>query len=417
MTKDLSYLSYPLPPDIQRLFEAGDFDRMARVIRQRLEDPRVPKTLHERLRFQLIIAKEIPEYYRLTQADMLAILQENINDFTEDELEALRDDGTLDWRYINGEVHFRNNCLDALLKVRKEYALRAKDPEVQAAADARGQRLNAMITRMKEEGSMHVRFELHEEMTVKSDRLTPGETLRIHLPLPVVGAQVKSAALLSTSHPATFIAPADEPQRTVYFELPYEPGMTVSAELAYEIEAPYCQPHAREVLAEQPTFDTEEMPPHVVFTPYLTVTNLPEYFMSGLRGDCGVQAITFITLCRLCGIPAKWQAGLYTKPDDAGHHDWARFYIAPYGWLYADCSFGGSAFRAGDLDRWNFYFGNLEPWRLPMCSDFQQEFNPPRRFIRYDPYDNQGGEIESLTRALDDDEYDTSRRVTLYEEL
>ena len=56
MTKDLSYLSYPLPPDIQRLFEAGDFDRMARVIRQRLEDPRVPKTLHERLRFQLIIA-------------------------------------------------------------------------------------------------------------------------------------------------------------------------------------------------------------------------------------------------------------------------------------------------------------------------------------------------------------------------
>ena len=227
MTKNLSYLSYPLPPDIQRLFEAGDFDRMARVIRQRLEDPRVPKTLHERLRFQLIIAKEIPEYYRLTQADMLAILQENINDFTEDELEALRDDGTLDWRYINGEVHFRNNCLDALLKVRKEYALRAKDPEVQAVADARGQRLNAMITRMKEEGGMHVRFELHEEMTVKSDRLTPGETLRIHLPLPVVGAQVKSAALLSTSHPAAFIAPADEPQRTVYFELPYEPGMTV----------------------------------------------------------------------------------------------------------------------------------------------------------------------------------------------
>ncbi len=161
MTKDLSYLSYPLPPDIQRLFEAGDFDRMARVIRQRLEDPRVPKTLHERLRFQLIIAKEIPEYYRLTQADMLAILQENINDFTEDELEALRDDGTLDWRYINGEVHFRNNCLDALLKVRKEYALRAKDPEVQAAADARGQRLNAMITRMMEVGGMPVRFELH----------------------------------------------------------------------------------------------------------------------------------------------------------------------------------------------------------------------------------------------------------------
>ena len=111
MTKNLSYLSYPLPPDIQRLFEAGDFDRMARVIRQRLEDPRVPKTLHERLRFQLIIAKEIPEYYRLTQADMLAILQENINDFTEDELEALRDDGTLQGYLLRSVYHASLNAL------------------------------------------------------------------------------------------------------------------------------------------------------------------------------------------------------------------------------------------------------------------------------------------------------------------
>ena len=33
MLLDLSYLSYPLPPDIQRLYEAGDFARMDRVIR------------------------------------------------------------------------------------------------------------------------------------------------------------------------------------------------------------------------------------------------------------------------------------------------------------------------------------------------------------------------------------------------
>ena len=151
--------------------------------------------------------------------------------------------------------------------------------------------------------------------------------------------------------------------------------------------------------------------------PYRTVTNIPEYFLSGLRGDCGVQAITFITLCRLCGIPAQWQAGLYTTPASAGNHDWARFYIAPYGWLFADCSFGGSAFRDGDEARRDFYFGNLEPWRLPLCSAFQQELNPPRRFLRRDPYDNQNGEIESLTRALDPDEYETDSRVLRYEEL
>ena len=73
--------------------------------------------------------------------------------------------------------------------------------------------------------------------------------------------------------------------------------------------------------------------------------------------------------------------------------------------------------RAGDLDRWNFYFGNLEPWRMPTCSAFQQEFNPPRRFLRHDPYDNQSGEVESLTRRLYADEYEDDCRVVRYEEM
>ena len=338
---------------------------------------------------------------------------------------------------------------------RREDRRRESVPEVKNGAKESARQLHEIIAKMKANGGVHARFELHEQLTIRSDRLTPGETLRVHLPMPIVGAQVKSAALLGASHPVAFLAPEDEPQRTIYFELPYQPGMTVSADVAYEIDAPYQQPHARDVYAEQPVFDTEEQPPHVVFTPYLralakeivgdetnallkarkiydfittqavyrfmppylTVTNIPEYFLSGLRGDCGVQAITFVTLCRLCGVPAQWQSGLYTKPDSAGHHDWARFYVAPFGWLFADCSFGGSAYRAGDLDRWNFYFGNLEPWRMPTCSAFQQEFNPPRRFLRYDPYDNQSGDVESLTRRLYADEYEHDCRVLRYEEM
>ncbi len=35
--------------------------------------------------------------------------------------------------------------------------------------------------------------------------------------MPIVGAQVKSAALLGASHPVAFLAPEDEPQRTIYF--------------------------------------------------------------------------------------------------------------------------------------------------------------------------------------------------------
>ncbi|MGN0997180.1 MAG: transglutaminase-like domain-containing protein [Candidatus Ventricola sp.] len=455
MLSDLSYLRYPLPPDIQRLFEAGDFARMARVIERRLSDPATPHCLHERLRFQLEIARALPAYYPYTRAQILEKLQSRVQGFTEDELETLRDDGTLDWRYIDGEVRFRANCISNLLKTRPAYAARELDGSTLRAQTAERQALDDVIARMKRDGHAHVRFRLHEEMTVESVRLTPGETLRVYLPLPVVGAQVKHAKLLATSHTPTAVNAEDEPHRSVYFELPYAPGMTVSAELEYEIDAPYCAPNPAHVSAEQPTFDTGELPPHVVFTPYLralaqeivggetnpllkarriydfittqcvyrfmprymTVTNIPEYFLTGQRGDCGVQAISFITLCRLAGIPAQWQAGLYTTPDEAGNHDWARFYVAPYGWLYCDCSFGGSAHRAGSEERRDFYFGNLEPWRLPLCSAFQQELNPPKRFLRYDPYDNQNGEVETLHRALDPDEYDTDCRVTHYEEL
>ena len=133
MLLDLSYLSYPLPPDIQRLYEAGDFARMDRVIRLRLDDPRVPEALKARLRVQTELAYEILRAYPYTQAQMLEILKSHVKDFEEEELETLRDDGTLDWRYVNGEVRFKDNALSGLLKTRAEYAARATDPEVKTA--------------------------------------------------------------------------------------------------------------------------------------------------------------------------------------------------------------------------------------------------------------------------------------------
>ena len=119
MLLDLSCLSYPLPPDVRRLYEAGDFDRMELVIRRRLDDPCVPEALKARLRVQLEMAYEIPRAYPYTRAQMLDILQKNVSGFAEEELETLRDDGTLDWRYVNGEVRFKNNALSALLKTRE----------------------------------------------------------------------------------------------------------------------------------------------------------------------------------------------------------------------------------------------------------------------------------------------------------
>ncbi len=148
--------------------------------------------------------------------------------------------------------------------------------------------------------------------------------------------------------------------------------------------------------------------------PYYMKTCIPEYFGAGQRGDCGMHALLFIALCRVSGIPAQWQAGLYTPPWGPGHHDWARFYVAPYGWLYADGSFGGSAYRAGDMARWDFYFGNLEPWRLVYNSALQQAF-PGRRHLRYDLYDSQDPEAETAERGLPRSALDIDRTLAVAE--
>ncbi len=43
---------------------------------------------------------------------------------------------------------------------------------------------------------------------------------------------------------------------------------------------------------------------------YFLLDDIAEYCAVNQKGDCGVQALLFITLCRIVGIPARWQSGL-----------------------------------------------------------------------------------------------------------
>ncbi len=169
---------------------------------------------------------------------------------------------------------------------------------------------------------------------------------------------------------------------------------------------------------------------------YIKLDNITEYALINKEGDCGLMSLLFIILCRIAGVPARWQSGLFTAPgaQKAGPHDWAMFYIAPYGWLYADLAFGALAYekiladeqKEKDIDKQidvnidkgelcspdidydkirNFYFGNIEPFRMPANSAFEKPFYPAKLYTRADPYDNQYGEIEYEDRGLTSEEY------------
>lgn len=154
---------------------------------------------------------------------------------------------------------------------------------------------------------------------------------------------------------------------------------------------------------------------------YIGIESPGEYCAKNLKGDCGLQALMFITLCRIAGIPARWQSGNNTRGDNAGAHDWAYFYIEPFGWLGCDPSYGGGAYGMGDEIKRRHYFGNLDPFRLPSNSAFERNFDPPMTYVRQDPTDNQSGEAEYAAedgregRSLGEEETITSRVIVTAE--
>lgn len=452
MDSDLKYLAVPLPEDVIKLKGYGDLERLNRVI-----DLKLAKDLPLPLRRRLELEKEIialwPKAYPYTQAEALEQLRKCFGEFEEKELERLRDEDAVEWAYIDGQVHYKNNFLGNLIKTRSEYERRVLDESRLRYKRENAAMLNGIVERMKNEGGLRARFHIRSTMEIPPQPGRKGQAVTAHLPLPLEYAQVENFHLLSLSHPDAVIAPPDYPQRTVCFHA--VPDRPFQVEYTYETHMHYVEPQKERVLDQQPTFYTEEYPPHIAFTPYLrmlaseivgqetnplvkarkiydfittkvmycymraymTMPAIAEYAATSLKGDCGVQALLFITLCRIAGVPARWQAGLEVSPLDVGCHDWAQFYVAPYGWLYADPSFGGAAWRMGHMERWNFYFGNLDPYRMPANSEFQHNFYVPFQHLRHDPYDNQEGEAEYADAVLPRGTVDTTHEALSIELL
>lgn len=427
---NMTTLNTPLPEDLMKLKWNGQFQLMQEMIDLRLKKD-IPAKLKERLELEKELISRLPDDFIYTKEQAIEILKENIQDFKEEEFETLFKDNAFEWIFIEGTMYFKNNFFENLVKVRKQYAKRKKVQESSSNL------LDDIILKMKKEKDVYCKIHVKTSLKVDPAYQKPGKTIRVWLPIPKEYAQVENFRLLRTSHDAQ-INDNTVDQRCVYIEKPYEKDEEFSVEYEFINHMHYEELDPSIVTNEHPDACLEQSIPHIVFTDYLkelvqeilqgetnpllkaqkiyeyitshvtysyvrayaTLPCIPEYITTGLKGDCGLQALTFITLCRIAGIPATWQAGLYTTPETIGNHDWARFYVAPYGWLYADCSFGGSAFRADNAQRRDFYFGHLDPFRTPCSSKFQGDFVPAKTFLPNDPYDNQNGEMEYEDEAI-----------------
>ena len=416
--------------------------------------------LREALTVQKGIMRRLPGEYCWTEAEAIARMQERVKDFTAEEFKKLDWEGRMDWRFVEGEKRYQARFAETLLATHADLTARKKTPD---APNNKNEERHRLCEKMMQEGSASADITLRTSIRMSDEafaaalekaRAEGRDTVHVRawLALPAACPSQSHITLDRFTETPGHIAAEDAPQRTVCWEADLTENRSFGVQYSYRNTAVYTDPSDTPSAPEQPDFDTEEQSAHIVFTPYIKALaaqltagitdpmekakriydyvtlnvryhyqpsyfiheSLPEHCARDRRGDCGIMSVTFITLCRAAGIPARWQSGLYVTPDEVGCHDWAMFYVAPKGWLYADCSFGASMARRGDETLRQHYFGNLDPDRMVANSVFAAPFTPPMLGFRADPCDNQTGEVEADGVGLYGDETVSSKELVQY---
>ncbi|MBQ9079686.1 MAG: transglutaminase domain-containing protein [Clostridia bacterium] len=442
--EEIKYLALELPDSVKHYKYNGDFEGEISEIDRCLSSDLLP-ALRRRLDIERVIAEGMRHDYTADFAALLAKIQTRYPACGERELREIISMGQADYILRSGEPYFQNSAASNIFNCHKTYLERLTHPDFAPDTASDAMRMQN-VEIMRQNGGRAFRFTVEESLEVAQNAERVGERIRVHLPYPAPcqSQDPEDIKLIECSHDSYFIS--DAVHRTICIDTKYRAGERFLVKFSYVNRARFVQPDAAAVDAVQPSFYTEQLYPHIRFTPlvrelaqhiagdeknpfllarraydwvtknvkysymreYLYIDNIVEFAILNRRGDCGVMAALFITLCRYMGIPARFESGSAVKPDDIGSHDWATFYIAPYGWLYADPSYGGGALRRGNEALWNHYFGNLDPFRMVANNDFQQSFDPPKAFMRMDPYDNQSGEAEFETVGLG--KFDTKRQ-------
>ena len=440
----------PLPEEIRRLVEAGYLQEARESLEWKLKGE-LPEMLRRRFQCEIERLGRMTRNHEAREEDMLKEFLQAFPNASPDDFRTLEMEGKISFLFVNGEKRYFKRAVRTLIRdseVRRRFGLPVspENPE-----------LDGMIREAKEKGSVSRRIALELVIGPEEASFVP-DTYRAWLPVPISCAQQSE---ISVEAGDARLSGEDAPLRTVFWEkqlmrperftarvdyrstIQYTDPMDTRSGLVYPRESapgeadlkedgvvirftPFLRELCRQVMqgtrsdVERAWKAYEYVTTHVRYSfvrDYFLLEDLGEFCAVNLRGDCGLQAILFIELCRLAGVPARWQSGLCVEDGEVGHHDWAMFWSDRKGWLFADCSFGGSAWRCGAVDRHRFYFGNIDPQRMAANRVCFAPMDPPAQRIRHDPFDNQGGELERdcLERGMDCQDIFRDARLILCE--
>ena len=457
----------PVVQKALHLLDSGKFKQAELLLAPSATHPS-PQALQDRAE-TLEIIRRIRIEYSLDAATLLAKVRKSIPDATAKEVNRWARESHSRSRIIDGtELFFRREPQNIYLFSQEAADRRAKAGNAPAEEPWKlTDHLRAVIEEADKSKKVEV-LPVHHKVThtltipPNTPGLKTGSVVRVWLPFPQEYHQQRQINLLSASPEPHLVAPDGSgtdargaaAQRSVYFETRVtNPAEALEFKEVFEYTSFAHHPNLVESevqaipLGWQGAFLGERLP-HIAFTPairrqvakiiegdtnplvkarkifrwvsanvpwnaedeYCIIPSLAVKGFTARRGDCGVQNTVFITMCRIAGVPARWQSGFETKPTSSwGMHDWAEIYIAPWGWLPADASYGVQ--KSDDPRIADFYCGHQDSYRLIVNLDWGRELFPPKESLRSEPADFQRGEVEVDGKNLYFNLWDTRTEI------
>ncbi len=456
---------------VDQLELQGQFKEAAAILTDALREPALAPAKRKTLAFELDRLERIKKDFQLTREQFYAALQTAVKDLTAQEFDRWIAEGRFDSRVIDGTRYFMGSSVSNLffrypeLRARRlprknasflEPLLLGAVPESALRHWQTCQAIKHAALSRNKPFILPKRFELTMVVTAAANAVPDGEMIRAWLPIPREYPPQGDFSLVCSAPAAKYV---DNPQssiRSIYLEQSAQKNKTTQFKVRYEYTThgvwfDVDPARVRACDTNDPTLKPYLAEgPHVVFTPemralsarivgretnsarkakslydwlgenikysfaieYSTIRNISEYCRSKGYGDCGQQALLYITLCRLNGVPARWQSGWDIFPGEKDIHDWTEIYLEPYGWVPVDPYKSIYATRYATTltpeqrrQIRDFYFGGLDQYRLIANSDHCQVLSPPKQSMRSDNVDFQRGELEWDTHNIYFDRY------------
>jgi transglutaminase-like putative cysteine protease len=450
--------------DYKVLIMDGEFSKARVVINEMLKENNLSDKERKNLQFEIERMDRIKNDFTKTEEEVREFIKEYIPDVSQEDMAKWEKEKSLEMRYIDGEKRYFNRAARNLFRINKECLEiwnKHHESEPTAQKDPNALDLDKHIQEIMAQTKTGefvkpVRMKIDYSITVNPNTVPENKIIRCWIPYPREIENRQTDIKFISSSPAEHkIAENSALQRTIYLEQPSAGDNETRFDVVYEYTSygTYTDIDPDKVQPVDPTGPLakflKEEPPHIVFTEelkslssetvgaetnpyriaqklfewvdvnipwasareYSTIRDLSMYPFINRHGDCGIQTMMFMTLCRINGIPTRWQSGWEFQPPDDSMHDWGMIYFEPYGWVPMDVTYG---LRKTDNEKhkW-FYLSGMDSYRLIFNDDYSQEFNPPKKYFRSETVDSQRGEVEWEEGNLYFDQWDWNMKWTV----